>query len=369
LKKLDNKKKLRLLVLYTSSDANGTFSYQGGWANAFLKNNQFKCIPCNLDGGGRIRGLQKSLTARIASVDAVILLHSVFSNAQMLRFPALEIIMSHPAPKVYFVGNEYKLMPEKLSFAKRMGISMLVTMNPDPRVQKMYENAIGCRVACLPSSGVDSQIFFPDKPIERRAIDIGYRADRSPFYLGHDERWEIANFFKRVAINLGLKVDISLDFKDRLDSLGWASFLNKCRGQIGTEAGGGYFELDDRTRIQVNDFTRKNPDADMPTIHDLFFKDYKDPLPNWMISGRHTEAAACKTVQILFEGRYNDYLKPDEHYIPLNKDFSNIDDVMQKFRDDDYCHRITENAYDLVMTELTYEKLIGKFSGHLISIL
>lgn len=369
MKKTHNEKKLRLLVLYSSSGANKTFSYQSGWANAFLKNGRFDCVACNLEGGGRIKALQKSLKACMVSVDAVILLHSVFSNTQMLRFPAFEIIMSHPAPKVYFVGNEYKLMPEKLSFSKRMGISMFVTMNPDSKVQKMYEKSIGCKVVCLPSSGFDPRIYFPDVPIECRDIDIGYRADRSPFYLGHDERWEIANFFIRVATKYGIKVDISLDFMDRLDSFGWASFLNKCRGQIGTEAGGGYFELDDRTRIQVNDFTRKNPDADMPTIHDLFFKDYKNPLPNWMISGRHAEAAACKTVQILFEGRYNDYLKPDEHYIPLKKNFSNIDDVMQKFRDDDYCRRITENAYDLVMSELTYEKLIEKFFIQLESIL
>ena len=369
MKKSHNKKKLRLLVLYSSSGANKTFSYQNGWANAFLNNSRFVCVGCNLEGGGRIQALQKSLKARMASVDATILLHSVFSNAQLLRFPAFEIIMSHPAPKVYFVGNEYKLMAEKLSFSKRMGISMLVTMNPDSRVQKMYEKSIGCRVACLPSAGVDPLIFFPGKPVEKRDIDIGYRADRSPFYLGHDERWEIANFFTQEAIKYGIKVDISLDINDRLDSRAWASFLNMCRGQIGTEAGGGYFELDDQTRIKVNKFVKNNPDADMQTIHDLFFKDYKNPLPNRMISGRHTEAAACKTVQILFEGRYNDYLKPDVHYIPLKKDFSNIDDVMQKFKDDDYCRRVTKNAYDLVMSELTYEKLIETFSFQLESIL
>jgi len=369
MKDSNSKNKLRLLVVYSSSRANETFSYQNGWADAFLKNNRFECVPCNLENGGRIRALQKSLQVRMASVDAVILLHSVFSNARLLRFPAFEFIRSHPAPKVFFVGNEYKLMPEKLSFSKHMRISMFVTMNPDSRVQKMYEKSIGCKVACLPSCGVNPQIFFPDKLIEHREIDIGYRADRSPFYLGHDERWEIATFFTRVATDYGLKINISLDSKDRLNAFGWASFLNKCRGQIGTEAGGGYFELDDKTRIQVNLFTKNNPNTNMSTIRNLFFESYKNPLSNWMISGRHTEAAACKTVQILFEGRYNDYLKPDEHYIPLKKDFTNIDEVMQKFRDDNYCHRITENAYDLVMSELTYEKLIEKFVVHLESIL
>ena len=100
-----------------------------------------------------------------------------------------------------------------------------------------------------------------------------------------------------------------------------------------------------------------------------FFDTYGPSIPMRIISGRQIEAAACKTVQILFEGRYNDYFQPDEHYIPLKKDFSNIEEVVRKFRDDTYCEGLVDKAYDVVMSELTYDRLIEKLSSELRHIL
>ena len=98
-------------------------------------------------------------------------------------------------------------------------------------------------------------------PDAERPIDLGYRADDSPAYLGHRERREMAEFFQARAAAYGLTVDISLDPKDRFDETAWAAFLNRCKGQLGTEAGGDYFELDDRSRHEVNAYTAEHPAA------------------------------------------------------------------------------------------------------------
>ena len=80
-----------------------------------------------------------------------------------------------------------------------------------------------------------------------------------------------------------------------------------------------------------------------------------------IISGRNVEAGATKTVQILFEGEYGGYFRPDTHYIPMKKDFTNFDEVIDKFSDSSYSSQIAANAYDLVMSELTYDKILNKF--------
>jgi hypothetical protein len=143
-----------------------------------------------------------------------------------------------------------------------------------------------------------------------------------------------------------------------------AAFLNRCRGQLGSEAGGDYFELTDETRNAVRAWTAERPDAAFEEIWDRFFRDYPDPVPGRVLSGRNVEAAGTKTVQLLLEGAYGGYLEPDVHYIPLKKDFSNIDEALAKFRDETVCARIRENAFGLAH-ELTYPELIGRFEDAL----
>jgi hypothetical protein len=112
-----------------------------------------------------------------------------------------------------------------------------------------------------------------------------------------------------------------------------------------------------------------HPSAGWPELERLFFADYGPAIPMRIISGRQVEAAACKSVQVLFEGRYNGYFQPDVHFIALRKDFANIDEVVAKLRDDAFCRRLTDAAYEVVRAELTYERLVETFAGALRSVL
>ena len=72
------------------------------------------------------------------------------------------------------------------------------------------------------------------------------------------------------------------------------------------------------------------------------------------VSSRHFDAAGTKTCQIMFRGRFNDIFNANEHYLALEPDFSNIDDVLATFRDPVRRQRVTDAAYDLVRTKHTY---------------
>jgi hypothetical protein len=102
------------------------------------------------------------------------------------------------------------------------------------------------------------------------------------------------------------------------------------------------------------------PDASFEEIWERFFRDYRDPVPGRVLSGRNVEAAGTKTVQLLLEGAYGGYLEPDVHYIPLRKDFSNLDEALAKFRDPAFVARMRENAF-AVARELTYPRLVDRF--------
>ena len=95
--------------------------------------------------------------------------------------------------------------------------------------------------------------------------------------------------------------------------------------------------------------------VDFNEIFERFYKDYKRPhFYSKCISSRHFDAIGTKTCQIMFEGRFNDILKPDVHYIALKRDFSNIEDVMKRFRDVPYRMAMVDRTYDYVMNNHTY---------------
>lgn len=359
---------LRALVFYGASADNVSFSYQHGWPKHLARHPRFQCTLVNLLDPGKLAAARRLLVTSRWRGDAIVLLHSAFSNACLLSPRVIDLIAQAPGAKVYFIGNEYKHMPEKLAMCERIGVSLLVSQTADERPHALYRQRLKCAVMGLPNTGLDPEVFRPARPRRGRPIDIGYRSDVHAYYLGHVERETIAAYFRNHAAAWGLSSDISTSAADRFDGEAWAAFLNRCKGQIGTEAGTDYFELTDETRVRVNAYVNDHPEVGFDEIQKRFFRDYQGPVPMRIISGRNIEAAGTMTVQLLFEGRYDGYFQPDVHYIPLAKDFSNAGDAIRKLRDDDLADRIATNAYDLVMCELTYARLIDRFTDALASL-
>lgn len=362
-------KQPRVALVFSQSHENATLSYQHGWPSAFVNSTLFHCEPFNLAGISFADEAAIALSFCREKYDAIILLHSVFSNQKNLRRLVFLAISLCKSPKVFFIGNEYKLMPEKMRFCRDIGVDLLISQSNDPKVLLMYRQFLACEVESIPNTGFDENVFYPSTVRQRRNIDIGYRAFLAPWYLGNNEKSEIANLFTERADEYQLNVDISFDPARRFGAADYAAFLNQCRGQIGTEAGGDYFELTDNIRKKVNNYLETNTGATWLEVKSRFFDSYTNAVPMRIISGRQIEAAACKTVQILYAGRYSGYLDPDQHYIPLSKDGGNLSDVLEKFRDDSYCEMITSSAYDVAMSEFTYQKLIAKFYGFLSQLL
>ena len=352
-------KKLKLLVLFYSSVTNATLSYQSSWSKNLVESKLFLSKELNL-AQAQVELAYKRIT-RWRHFNAIVLLHSVFSNTNYLSKPMMELLANSKVPIIYFIGNEYKLMHKKMEMCDNIGINMLVTQSNSSKVKELYRKRLRCEVNYLPNTGLDTSLFNETTPFAERAIDIGYRSFQSPWYLGHDERTIIVEYFDHNAGRHGVTTDMSLDPSKRMASMEWAAFLNRCKAQIGTEAGGDFFELDDRTRLAVNDYICSDKTVSFDQVYSKFFEGYTNNIPLRIMSSRNIEAAGTKTLQILFEGEYNGHFKAGEHYIALKKDFSNFDDVMAQFNNHVYCKEIVENAYKLVVEEFRYEKLLLNF--------
>ena len=71
---------------------------------------------------------------------------------------------------------------------------------------------------------------------------------------------------------------------------------------------------------------------------------------------------------ILYRGEYSGILKPDRHYLALEKDFSNIDEIIRKIKDDQLLTETAQNAYsDLIQTGgFSYKTFIKKFDNEIL---
>ena len=126
------------------------------------------------------------------------------------------------------------------------------------------------------------------------------------------------------------------------------------------ESGASLLDPDGSIYHSVNAYLDQNPGASFDDAEQNCFKGLDGNLHLYALGPRHLEACAARSCQILVEGHYSGLLKPGEHYIPLKKDFSNIDEVLRIVKEDKLRDGIVEKAYrDIVASgKWTYREFV-----------
>lgn len=350
---------LKVLLLHFSNETNLDLSYQHGWVKAFNEQPTLEVTSVNLARPRQEVTLLRELAGQ--RFDVVVALHSVFSNSRHLGRIGQFLVGLSGVPSVYFIGNEYKSMRDKMRFADRLRVRLFVTMNHDEEAVELYRRRLGCEVMSLPSGGLDPDLFVRGAPLAARQIQVGFRGFDEPVYFGHQERRWIAERTLAIGRELGWRCDISMEQKDRLAGEDWARFLRDCRCMIGTNSGWEYFDLEDTVRTKVLDFLDRHPDADFDRVYAEIFAHQPRLCRCRLITGRHVEAAASGTVQVLLRGDYSGYFEPDVHYIPVEPDFSNLKEALEASQDPAIAQPIADAAHEVVTTQLTYRALLNAF--------
>jgi len=181
----------------------------------------------------------------------------------------------------------------------------------------------------------------------------------------------VADIVKKEAQGLGYHTDISLKASDVLAGDKWFEFLLRCKTTIGVEGGASIIDKDGKIRERVNMYLSQHPYATFHGVKRECFPYEDNKLGLACISPRHLEACATETCQLLIEGKYNDILIPWKHYIPIKKDYSNIDGVLELIRDQNKCRTIAKEAYkDIVESKKwTYPAFIRHIEASLIDII
>ncbi|WP_293865663.1 glycosyltransferase [uncultured Alsobacter sp.] len=384
----------RIRVLVGYANYTDRLSYYDDWLDAFATSPHFDAVPFDIVPAEA----RERLPALLGEVDAVVLLHSTNGDTTDYLEPHAATLAGRKVPLLTFVGNEVSLpgspIAEKRHLFSLFRPDIVATQLLPEAGQYLFGDVAG-RVVAIPHA-LNPAAYRPLRAAQDRPIDVGARAVRYLAHLGDDDRNRILDWFRTQGPGRGLAIDIS---DGRFDRTGWADFLNRSKATVATEAGTWFLERDDATVNAIRDYilsrsgsafvirndsalrtlghklpgwardlARKvlrhgplrhealvNEAVDPAEIHARFFAGRERPAINGKcISSRHFDAAGTRTCQIMFPGRFNDILVADEHYLALEPDFSNIDDVLRRFADPDQRGAIVDRLHALVLDRHTY---------------
>ena len=259
-------------------------------------------------------------------------------------------IRESSAIKAVFVQDEYRFVERTIAAMREIGVDLLFTCVPEKEISKVYSEVAlpGVQKVNVLTGYVDEALLGRKQPLYRdRKIDIGYRARRVPAWLGElgQEKWNIGQKVAIDAFQYGLTVDLAYREEERLYGEDWFRFLSNCKATLGVESGASVFDFSGRIQSEVERAALEHPDWTFSELQRRYFLDLEGRIVLNQISPRCFEAAALKTLMILYEGRYSDRLIPWRHYLPLKKDHSNFAEIVSVLRDEARVTEIVECAY------------------------
>ena len=219
-----------------------------------------------------------------------------------------------------------------------LGVDVLFTLVPERELEKVWPEKKLPRVRKLTTFAgyvSDVAVAYPSPPLDRRGVDVGYRGRELPYWLGRlgQEKAWIAQEFSRRAAGTALMCDIGWRESDRIYGKSWYEWLSSCRATLGTESGSTITDFDGSLQRRVDAYVTAHPRAGFLEVHGELLEPYEGNVMMNIISPRIFEAAALRTALVLFPGSYSGVIEPERHYITLQKDFSNFDDVVARLSD------------------------------------
>ena len=114
---------------------------------------------------------------------------------------------------------------------------------------------------------------------------------------------------------------------------------------------------------KVADYLHQHPGSGYAEVKQRFFADVDGKIVIDTLSPRVFEYTATGNVMVMHEGAYGGIVSPDVHYIPVRKDYSNIDEVFDKMRDPGFCATLAKRARaDLIESRVfSYAKFVARF--------
>lgn len=293
-----------------------------------------------------------SLGIDLSYFDCLVFHYSiVIASRQYIPDQLRARIAAFRGPKVLFIQDEMRWVDATSAAIRELGIGTVFTVVNKEAVRPIY------RAPWLKDVRFELTLtgFVPEElisvkvpPYQDRALDVVYRARKLPGWCGSfaQEKWIIGNRFANDAVEYGLLCDISSREGDRIYGGKWIEFIANSKATLGVESGASFIDYTGEVAPAIEAFEAANPNVPFDQIRDRFLQGRDGEVSIRVISPRCFEAAALRTLMIMYEGEYSGILRANRHYVPLARDHSNMKEVVEIIRDPGRALPIIQNAYE-----------------------
>ena len=328
-----------------------SLSYIVDWRDALYQSPTLDITLCNINNLIAYQHILKT----IKEYELIIVLHSATGDDMTILQKSAKRFKERKGKLVVFIGNEYDLMAEKIDFVNSSQANFVCSQLPIQSARWIYSDCASIKVLAMPHA-LNPAIYAPPPASHKRSIDIGFRGAAYPLFIGDLERQTILNYFQDVGSSQNLNCNIRYEKLIRLE---WRNFLYNCISIIGAESGSYYLDRGGQIISSAKKYLKTHPNISFEELHTLFFEALPKNVNTKCISSRHFEPIGTKTCQLLLEGKYNGILHADIHYISIKKDLSNIDDVIERLKDNKYRTQMVEKTYEYIMDVHTYQHRVN----------
>lgn len=270
--------------------------------------------------------------------------------------------------KALFIQDEMRWVDSTCDKIEKLGISLVFTVVNPEIVRDIYRTPWfdQVRFEHVLTGYVPEELLKIEVPAyEDRPIDVSYRARKLPAWCGAfgQEKSIIADRFLSDATDWLLKCDISCQESDRIYGDDWFRFLANSKATLGAESGSSFIDYSGKIAPDVDAYEMSHPETSFEDLQDRFLEGRDGQTVIHVVSPRCFEAAALRTLMIMYESSYSGILEAGRHYVPLARDHSNMKEVVSIVRDPERAKSIVEAAYQEIAcsSRWSYATFIEQF--------
>ena len=144
----------------------------------------------------------------------------------------------------------------------------------------------------------------------------------------------------------GIKnINIEWEENKRIYGDDWIKILGNSKVTLASECGCKIFDETEELIKKIDEKLKINSNYSYKDAEKDFCLKELEKYKACEVSPKMFEAVCLGTVLVMYPGNYAGIFKKDIHYIELQKDFSNIEDVMRKINDDDFLQNMADRVY------------------------